>query len=268
MDDLGFILLSYVAAFGGAAALVWQVLRRGRAPRRRTARRGQAVDLSPRADATSAAAATRVRGKRGRRSPCSSSCSPAVSWSSPSSSSSAIDYYCNVDEVGHQGRLRGRPSAAHPGQRRRGQRSPPSGNVTNVRRSSSTGSRCRCATSGDPGGIFQECVPVVVHGRFTDGVFVGDEVEVKHSQRVRGAERRPARPGAQRLPARGMTRHARSTSVNGILGHSALIIGLVTSLFGAHRARVRDRGRRPPSAAHRTELRLAGRCGRASSPPR
>jgi hypothetical protein len=31
MDDLGFILLSYVAAFGGSVALVWQVLRRGKA---------------------------------------------------------------------------------------------------------------------------------------------------------------------------------------------------------------------------------------------
>ncbi len=30
MDDLGFIMLSYVAAFGGAGALVWQVLRRAR----------------------------------------------------------------------------------------------------------------------------------------------------------------------------------------------------------------------------------------------
>jgi hypothetical protein len=30
MDDLGFILLSYVVAFGGSAALVWHVLRRGR----------------------------------------------------------------------------------------------------------------------------------------------------------------------------------------------------------------------------------------------
>jgi cytochrome c-type biogenesis protein CcmE len=43
---------------------------------------------------------------------------------------------------------------------------------------------------GDPGGIFQECVPVVVHGRIdeepgADGsvvrVFNGDSVEVKHS---------------------------------------------------------------------------------------
>jgi hypothetical protein len=31
MDDIGFIALSYVATFGGTAALVWFVLRRGRA---------------------------------------------------------------------------------------------------------------------------------------------------------------------------------------------------------------------------------------------
>jgi len=31
MDDLGFILLSYIAAFAGAGALAWHVLRRGKA---------------------------------------------------------------------------------------------------------------------------------------------------------------------------------------------------------------------------------------------
>jgi hypothetical protein len=31
MDDLGFILLSYISAFGATAALAWWVLRRGRA---------------------------------------------------------------------------------------------------------------------------------------------------------------------------------------------------------------------------------------------
>ena len=34
----------------------------------------------------------------------------------------------------------------------------------------------------EPGGIFRECVPVVVHGRLgADGVFDGTRVEVKHS---------------------------------------------------------------------------------------
>ena len=36
---------------------------------------------------------------------------------------------------------------------------------------------------GEPGGIFKECIPVVVHGKFASasGVFEGDLVEVKHS---------------------------------------------------------------------------------------
>jgi cytochrome c-type biogenesis protein CcmE len=34
---------------------------------------------------------------------------------------------------------------------------------------------------GDPGGIFQECIPVVAHGRLTNGVFDSDRIEVKHS---------------------------------------------------------------------------------------
>jgi cytochrome c-type biogenesis protein CcmE len=37
---------------------------------------------------------------------------------------------------------------------------------------------------GDPGGLFQECIPVVVHGRLDDTsrTFRGDRVEVKHSE--------------------------------------------------------------------------------------
>ena len=30
MDDVGFILATYLAAFGAAAAMAWRVLRRGR----------------------------------------------------------------------------------------------------------------------------------------------------------------------------------------------------------------------------------------------
>ena len=41
--------------------------------------------------------------------------------------------------------------------------------------------------AGDPGGIFQECVPVVVHGRLEDGTFVGDDIEVKHSNEYEAA---------------------------------------------------------------------------------
>ena len=35
--------------------------------------------------------------------------------------------------------------------------------------------------NGQPGGIFEECQPVVVHGELVGGTFEGDRVEVKHS---------------------------------------------------------------------------------------
>src|SRR4029077_13153661 len=35
---------------------------------------------------------------------------------------------------------------------------------------------------GEPGGIFKECIPVVVHGVIVDGTLQGDQVEVKHSE--------------------------------------------------------------------------------------
>ena len=37
--------------------------------------------------------------------------------------------------------------------------------------------------NGEPGGIFKECIPVVVHGNFDTATdtFMGDRVEVKHS---------------------------------------------------------------------------------------
>jgi len=34
---------------------------------------------------------------------------------------------------------------------------------------------------GEPGGIFEECQPVVVHGQLVGQTFEGDRVEVKHS---------------------------------------------------------------------------------------
>jgi cytochrome c-type biogenesis protein CcmE len=33
---------------------------------------------------------------------------------------------------------------------------------------------------GEPGGIFKECIPVIVHGRLEGGTFMGDDIEVKH----------------------------------------------------------------------------------------
>jgi cytochrome c-type biogenesis protein CcmE len=35
--------------------------------------------------------------------------------------------------------------------------------------------------NGDPGGIFQECIPVVAHGRLVGDIFEANRIEVKHS---------------------------------------------------------------------------------------
>ena len=94
---------------------------------------------------------------------------------------SSLDYYCNVDEVGHK-------SGCEAGRRLRIQGTVEEGSLTTkngVTTFDITFNRVtkKVVYDGDPGGLFQECIPVVVHGTLdarTD-VFDGDEVEVKHS---------------------------------------------------------------------------------------
>ena len=92
---------------------------------------------------------------------------------------SAIDYYCNVDEVGVR-------DGCDDGRRLRVQ-----GQVVpgSLRQSDGdtlfsmefAGETLDVRYAGDPGGIFQECIPVVAHGRIVDGVLDSDRIEVKHS---------------------------------------------------------------------------------------
>ncbi len=98
---------------------------------------------------------------------------------------SAVDYYCNVDEIGERPgcdadrRLRiqgtvdlGSVSAA--------------GGVTTFSVSFNEVS-LPVRYEGEPGGIFKECIPVVVHGELVGGTFEGDRVEVKHSEEYEAA---------------------------------------------------------------------------------
>lgn len=96
--------------------------------------------------------------------------------------STAVDYYCNVDEVG----LR---SGCDEGRRLRLQGTVGEDSV--VVTTSATlfdiefnGAVVQVEYEGEPGGIFRECLPVVVHGVFDaqSSVFLGDRVEVKHSE--------------------------------------------------------------------------------------
>jgi cytochrome c-type biogenesis protein CcmE len=100
---------------------------------------------------------------------------------------SAIDYYCNVDEVGVK-------SGCEAGRRLRVQGNVEAGSVSETDgvtnfMISFNGVELPVRYEGEPGGIFQECVPVVVHGRLDETVaangtvtrqFDGDHLEVKH----------------------------------------------------------------------------------------
>lgn len=99
---------------------------------------------------------------------------------------SAIDYYCNVDEVvAHK-------SGCEAGRRLRIQGTVEEGTIKKTGAVTDfmiafNGKQLSVHYDGDPGGLFQECIPVVVHGTYVapvgtaNGVFDGDQLEVKHS---------------------------------------------------------------------------------------
>jgi len=92
---------------------------------------------------------------------------------------SAVDYYCNVDEIGSR-------DGCESGRRLRIQGTVDGGTVETVNGITTFSISFNEATmpvryEGQPGGIFEECEPVVVHGELVDGTFEGDRVEVKHS---------------------------------------------------------------------------------------
>lgn len=94
---------------------------------------------------------------------------------------SAVDYYCNVDEVGAR-------SGCDADRRLRIQGVVERGTIASVGGDTDfvigfNGAELPVHYDGQPGGIFKECIPVVVHGRFdtASDTFLGDRVEVKHS---------------------------------------------------------------------------------------
>lgn len=92
---------------------------------------------------------------------------------------SAIDYYCNVDEVGTKAGCEG-------DRRMRVQGVVEKGSFTRSVTGSAfviefNGKKLNVAYAGDPGGVFQECISVVAHGRVVAGTFESDRIEVRHS---------------------------------------------------------------------------------------
>jgi cytochrome c-type biogenesis protein CcmE len=92
---------------------------------------------------------------------------------------SAVDYYCNVDEVGIR-------EGCNSERRIRLQGTVDENSVEKVGNAtvftiSFNGESIPVEYNGAPGGIFKECIPVVVHGVIEQGTLLGDRVEVKHS---------------------------------------------------------------------------------------
>lgn len=92
---------------------------------------------------------------------------------------SAIDYYCNVDEVGVR-------EGCEAGRQLRVQGTVDRGSLTSVGGATSfslsfNNKTIHVVYSGQPGGIFQECIPVVAQGRLVGGIFEAVRIEVKHS---------------------------------------------------------------------------------------
>ena len=92
---------------------------------------------------------------------------------------SAVDYYCNVDEIGSR-------DGCEAGRRLRIQGTVDRGTVETVDGITTFTISFNEHTlpvryEGQPGGIFEECEPVVVHGELVGTTFEGDRVEVKHS---------------------------------------------------------------------------------------
>ena len=98
---------------------------------------------------------------------------------------SAVDYYCNADEIGVR-------SGCDADRRLRVQGIVDAGSVSAVDGDTAFTITFNDVTlpvryDGQPGGIFKQCMPVIVHGRLEGDTFMGDDIEVKHDSSYEAA---------------------------------------------------------------------------------
>lgn len=92
---------------------------------------------------------------------------------------SAIDFYCNVDEIGERDGCEANRRLRVQGVVAKDSLKSASGRTSFVMEFNNHS--VDVMYEGDPGGIFQECIPVVAHGRLVGDVFEANRIEVKHS---------------------------------------------------------------------------------------
>lgn len=92
---------------------------------------------------------------------------------------SAIDFYCNVDEIGVRSGCEANRRLRVQGVVAKDSLKSGAGRTSFVMEFNNHS--VDVVYDGDPGGIFQECIPVVAHGRLIGEVFEANRIEVKHS---------------------------------------------------------------------------------------
>ena len=102
---------------------------------------------------------------------------------------SAIDYYCNADEVGVKGACSGDRRLRVQGKVEEGSLVESADGTVSAFVISFNGAEIPVdyETGQSLPELFQECIPVVVAGRLSDGRFHGSSVEVKHSNEYQDA---------------------------------------------------------------------------------
>jgi cytochrome c-type biogenesis protein CcmE len=91
----------------------------------------------------------------------------------------SLDYYCNVDEVGHKDGCEAGRSLRIQGVVEQHSKKTVDG-VTTFKMTFNNVT-VPVVYDGEPGGLFQECIPVVVKGVMRNGTFEGNDIEVKHT---------------------------------------------------------------------------------------
>ena len=146
---------------------------------------------------------------------------------------SAVDYYCNVDEVGNRG-------GCDEDRRIRLQGTVDEGSVEKVANTtvftiSFNGVTMPVSYDGEPGGIFKECIPVVVHGVIEDG----DAARATASRSSTPTSTSPSTTSGSPTPKQPAAPIAATTvmlvaaSINSALGRAGLLLMLAACVFGA-----------------------------------
>ena len=147
---------------------------------------------------------------------------------------SAVDYYCNVDEVGQR-------SGCDRDRRLRLQGVVERGTVSSGGDTdfviAFNGVAMPVHYDGEPGGIFKECIPVVVHGHFDTAATRSSATGSRSSTPTstsRSMTTGSTRPTISPIRARPeLPEPMIAISLNGALGHFGLLLMLAASFVGA-----------------------------------